>query len=113
MIVPLDIDNIVLFKTPTGRYVHVQYGVVYRDLLNREVTQDEMDESNQSLVGWVMYERLFSVCKHYSTNGINDPNRGVVQWCRDIDLCRGCLNRLSEKQRQAVFKTLTSRVVEA
>jgi hypothetical protein len=106
-----DGDDIRLFKTRRGHTVHIQSGVKFIDLLGQEIAQDEKDDSSESPIGWMLYERYHAICGQISAAGTFDPDRGTVGWCEDTELCARCMSALDDNQRQLIFEELTSREV--
>ena len=105
----LDEDDISLFRTRHGKSVHIQDGVVYRDILNQVVSKEDINEANTSMIGWMMYERRKSICGQYSASGGLDPGRGEVGWCEDTELCMSCMEALGDEGRCKIFEELTAR----
>ncbi len=104
-----DGQDIAFFRTRSGKSVHIQHGVEYRDLLGEKVTQEEQDETNESMIGWMLYERFHGLCGKYSDTGLHDPDRGAVYHCEDEELCFRCMSMLDDEQRCILFSELTAR----
>jgi hypothetical protein len=103
-----DTEEVVLFRTPTGRAVHIQHDVAYIDIMGETVIPEESPDTPSFSVAWLFYERRRSICGKLSASGMSSPDRGASGWCADEDLCRTCMNALDDAGRQLVFEYLTA-----